>query len=553
MSRTAASPEEQSLRLDGTVISPSSTRPTRRRLRIQLGVRGELPLWLALIVAAVAGPVLDAGFPDLGLWPLTFVGIGLVLIAVRGQNVPRSLLIGFVAGVSFYGIHVQWATLFLGVVPWAALSVLEALFFALGTMAIALAYRWLPRSRRGTLERLLFLPVVVAGLWTAREAWASVWPYGGFSWGRVAQSQSESPLAPLFAWLGTSGVSFVMVLFVAMVIEAATLRTARPTVRLIPAAVVLVAMVATPVFPVAVHDSLRVGAVQGNSKAGYFDVRDLGDNLRDHVEATEPILDEDLDVIVWPEAASDINPLVSTSASDVFDRIADEAGVPLVGGAITERDGELFNTSMLWQPGVGPTDHYDKKHPVPFGEYVPDREFWSALAPDLIGMIARDYTPGTTDMVFDLGPAIAGINICFDIVDDQIMRESVEQGAQIIFAQTNNADFGRTDESVQQLAFARIRALELGRSVVNISTVGTSAIIAPDGSTIDELEWFTRDAMVAEVPLSDTETPALVIGRQLEWLAAAAGVLGLGFAGLWQARARLERKDADSKKGQPAG
>lgn len=544
MSRTAVSPEEQSLRLDGTVTSP---RPIRRP-RLTLGPRRELPLWLALVVAALAGPVLDAGFPDLGLWPLTFVGIGLVLIALRGQNVPRSLLIGFVAGVSFFGLHIQWATLFLGPVPWAALSVLEALFFAAGSLAIALAYRWLPRSRRGTLERLVFLPVVVAGLWTAREAWASVWPYGGFAWGRVAQSQSESPLAPLFGWLGTSGVSFIMVLFVAMAIEAATVRTARPTVRLIPAAIVLVSLLATPAFPVVVHDTLRVGAVQGNSKAGYFDQRDLGDNLRDHVEATEPILDEDLDVIVWPEAASDINPLVSRSAAAVFDSIAERAGVPLVGGAITQRGDELFNTSMLWQPGVGPTDHYDKKHPVPFGEYVPDREFWEALAPDLIGLIGREYTPGTTDAVFDLGTAIAGVNICFDIVDDQLMRESVEQGAQVIFAQTNNADFGRTDESVQQLAFARIRALELGRSVVNISTVGTSAIIAPDGSTIDELEWYTRDSMIADVPLSDTETPALVIGRQLEWIASAAGVLGLGFAGLWRARAR-----PDSKKGQPAG
>ncbi|MET1042891.1 MAG: apolipoprotein N-acyltransferase [Microbacteriaceae bacterium] len=508
-----------------------------------------LRLWLALVIAAVAGPVLDAGFPGLGMWPLTFVGIAMVLLAIRGQSAPRALLIGFVGGTSFYLIHVQWATLFLGPVPWAALSVLEGFFFALGCMAIALAYRWLPIGRH-PVERLVALPVVVAGLWTAREAWASVWPYGGFAWGRVAQSQSESPLAPLFSWLGTSGVSFVMVLFVAMAIEAVYLRAARPTVRLIPVAVVLVAMLAVPAFPVTVDGTMRVAAVQGNSKAGYFDERELGDNLQDHVDATMPILDEGADVIVWPEAASDLNPLTDRYAAGVFDVIAERAGVPLVGGAITDRSDGLFNTSFLWEPEVGPTDHYDKKHPVPFGEYVPDRDFWESLAPDLIGLIGREYTPGTTDGVFDVNGTMAGINICFDIFDDQLLAESVEQGAEIIFAQTNNADFGRTDESVQQLAVARIRALELGRSVVNISTVGTSAIIAPDGQALDQLEWYTADSMVAEVPLSTTETPALRFGRELEWTVSGLGLLGLllGAGIAWRAsRPAADRRIPDAK------
>ncbi|WP_166872319.1 apolipoprotein N-acyltransferase [Salinibacterium sp. ZJ450] len=514
-----------------------------------------LRLWLALVIAAVAGPVLDSGFPDLGIWPLTFVGIAMVLVAVRGQSAARALLIGFVAGSSFFLIHVQWATLFLGPVPWVALSLLEGFFFALGCVAIALAYRMLPIGRH-PLERLVALPIVVAGLWTAREAWASVWPYGGFAWGRVAQSQSESPLAPLFSWLGTSGVSFVMVLVVAMAVEAVYLRAARPTVRLIPVAVVLVAMLATPAFPVTVDGTLRVAAVQGNSKAGYFDERELGDNLQDHVDATLPILDENVDVIVWPEAASDLNPLTSRYAASVFDQIAEQAGVPLVGGAITDRSDGLFNTSFLWEPGVGPTDHYDKKHPVPFGEYVPDRAFFESLAPDLIGLIGREYSPGTTDGVFDLGGVIAGINICFDIFDDQLLTESVEQGAEIIFAQTNNADFGRTDESVQQLAVARIRALELGRSVVNISTVGTSAIIAPDGGAIDELEWHTADSMVAEVPLSSTSTAALQFGREIEWAVSGLGLLGLliGAGAAWQAsRPAPDRRMARTKKGQPRG
>jgi apolipoprotein N-acyltransferase len=94
----------------------------------------------------------------------------------------------------------------------------------------------------------------------------------------------------------------------------------------------------------------------------------------------------------------------------------------------------------------------------------------------------------------------------------------VEQGAQVIFASSNNADFGRTDESAQQLAMARIRAIELGRSVVNISTVGLSAIVAPDGSVIQQLPWFTAGAMVEDLQTSSVITPAVSFGRQFEWL-----------------------------------
>jgi len=498
-----------------------------------------LPLRLAVLMALASGPILDAGFPDKSIWPLTFLGIALVLIAARGRSVAGSLLVGFLAGAAFYFTHIQWASLFLGPVPMSALSVLEALFFALGTLAITLAYRWIPRVFGGAWGATLTLAVVVAGLWTAREAWASVWPYGGFSWGRVALSQSESPLAALFPWLGVSGVSFVIVLTVALALGAfeyswrhycelpldarsqhvsRVLRTA-----FVPVAVFAV-LVNVPVWSAQIDGSLRVGAVQGNGKAAYFDTRDRGDLLQAQLEATKPLYGEELDLVVWPEGGTDISPLSNTYAAAAFDYVVDRAGAPLISGDITERDGNVYNSQLLWMPGEGVVDIYDKRHPIPFGEYVPNREFWSLFAPDLIGLIARDYSIGTTDMVFDVDGVTVGVNICFDIVDDQILTESIEQGAQVIVASSNNADFGRTDESAQQLAMARIRALELGRSVVNISTVGLSAIIGPDGRTIAEVEWYTPATMIEDVPLSNSITPAVIWGREIEWLVSGIGL-----------------------------
>jgi apolipoprotein N-acyltransferase len=373
----------------------------------------------------------------------------------------------------------------------------------------------------------------------------------------VAFSQSDSPLSPLFAWLGVSGVSFAMVFLAALAVAAAQEAIRHPQRSGALAALVAVfAMVLVAVPPwtslpgtaPASAPTLRVGAVQGATKAGYFDPPEaFGDNLIAQVAATEPLYDEDVDVVVWPEGASDADPLRYAWAADLWDEVSERAGAPLVGGTITTRQldrvdangepvPEYFNTVLLWDAASRDSrvlDYYDKKHPVPFGEYVPDRAFWRQFAPDLIDLIQREYTPGTTDAVFDLGDGvIAGHAICFDIVDDQLLTEIVEQGGQIVFAETNNADFGFTDESVQQLAIARIRAIETARTVVNISTVGTSAIVLPDGSIQPQLPAYRPGVMVADVPLLDTITPAVFAGRQLEWLAAIIGLGGVLIAGL---------------------
>ena len=498
-----------------------------------------LPIWAAIAVAAGSGPILDAAFPDGNWWPLAYVGIALVLIALAGRRAGTSLLVGFIAGLSFYLCHIEWASLFLGFLPMTALSVLESLFFALGSLTITLAYRWLPRAFPTATGRLLLLPVVIAGLWTAREAIASVWPYGGFAWGRVALSQSESPIRELFSSLGISGVSFVMVLLVALTIECVKSAELRKlAIALGAAAVVLI----VPAWPTASEGTMRVLAVQGNGPAGYFDEREYGDLLRAQLEATEPFVGEDVDVVVWPEGASEYSPLTSLVGSNAFDDVSDTFDAPLIGWAVTERGDKIFNTSILWKAGEGQLDYYDKQHPIPFGEYVPDRAFWRPFAPDLIDLIGREYTPGTTDTVYDVDGVMVGVNICFDISDDTILANSVRDGAQIIFAQSNNGDFGYTDESVQQLAIARIRAMEFGRSVVNISTVGTSAVIAPDGTTIDELDDHTVGGMLENVPLSDSTTLAAVAGKWIEWLVSALGLVGLAIAGFRIRNVRVKSK-----------
>ncbi|GLJ79276.1 apolipoprotein N-acyltransferase [Microbacterium imperiale] len=489
-----------------------------------------IPLWLALVAALVGGAVLDAAFPDIGWWPLAFVGVAFSLVGLVGRSVGGAVAVGAVFGASFYFIHISWITRYLGPLPWFGLAGIETLFMALGSIPIALAYRWLPRVAPGWWGRFVALPALVAGLWTARELFMGSWPYTGFPWGRIGMSQSESPLAHIASWTGVSGLTFLMVFVAAAGIEWGRAGRWRELRTALPALAVIVVLVVTPAFPTADAGTYRIGSVQGNGPAGYFDDREPYGVFRAQLEATEAIIDEPMDLLVWPEGGIDADPLANASVARALDRLSERVEAPLLVNAATTRGENSFNTSMLWRAGAdNPVAIHDKSRPVPMGEYVPDRWFFEMIVPDLIGLIQREYTPGTNPPFIDVDGVGLGLAICFDVLYDDVIWAGAREGAQVYVFQTNNADFRDTDENLQQLAFARMRAIETGRSVVNISTVGTSQVIAPDGKELDGLPAAEAGAMITDVPLRTGLTPAVVLGGAVQvvlgWGSAAALVV----------------------------
>ncbi|GAA5027718.1 apolipoprotein N-acyltransferase [Microbacterium fluvii] len=485
-------------------------------------VRALLPLWAAVPVAALAGFVLQLAYPATGWWPLAFVGVALSLIALVGRSLGGAVLVGLVFGATFYLLLIDWITRYLGVIPWFALAGIETLFIALGSMPITLAYRWMPRVRPGRWWRLVALPALVAGLWTMRELFMGSWPYTGFPWARIGMSQSTSPLAEVASWTGVTGLSFLMVFVCAALIEWVRLGAFSDLRTATPVAAAVVVLLVTPQFPTTDAGTMRVGSVQGNGPSGYFDDRERNSVLEAQLTASAPLFGEDLDVLLWPEGGIDSDPLSNDTTARMLDALADQVDAPLLVNAATERDGAVFNTSMLWVGGEGAVQLHDKRNPVPMGEYVPDRWFYEMLVPDLVGLIQREYTPGTNAPFFDVDGVGVGLAICFDVIYDDVIWQGARDGAEVYMFQTNNADFRDTDENLQQLGFARMRAIETGRPVVNLSTVGTSQVIAPDGTTIDGLDAGVAGYMLTDVPLRTGLTPAVVIGP------AVAGIIGWG-------------------------
>jgi apolipoprotein N-acyltransferase len=377
--------------------------------------------------------------------------------------------------------------------------------------------------------------LVFAVCFTAADTLRSHIPFGGFPWGRTGFSQAVGPLAN-WAWVG--GVPLVGLatvaagaLLTAAVGAALALAGERRVAQAAAAAAGAATLVALPVlFPLdtsAQSGTLKVGAVQGDvevAATGLFARQ--REVLENHVDQTYALIEDPavrrmgpLDVILWPENSTDIDPREDPQAAAAIDAAAEAADAPILVGAMDYLPQDRrYNQGVLWVAGKGVVDVYSKQHPAPFAEYMPARDFFR-LFTSKVDLVGDEMLPGQEVGVIDLdarslGRTVAlGDVICFEVAYDSVVGDAVRAGAEVVVVQTNNATFKNSEEATQQFAMTRLRAIEFGRATVQISTVGVSAAVAPDGSLITPLTGLMEPAhFAAELPLRTGLTPAARVG-----------------------------------------
>jgi apolipoprotein N-acyltransferase len=229
------------------------------------------------------------------------------------------------------------------------------------------------------------------------------------------------------------------------------------------------------------------------------------------------------DLVVWPENSSDIDPYLNADAGREISRAAGQVGAPVLVGAIVEGPGRyISNTAIVWDPVTGPGQTYVKRHPVPLAEYVPARGFFRLFSAEVDRV--HDQQAGDRVGLLQSGGARVGDVICFEVAYDPLVADTVRAGAGMLVVQTNNATFGHTDESAQQLAMGRLRAVEFGRTVVVAATSGISAVIAPDGTLVRSSALFTPATFVEQIAQRDDRTVAERLGEAPEWALVAVGL-----------------------------
>ncbi|WP_328823287.1 apolipoprotein N-acyltransferase [Metallococcus carri] len=494
-----------------------------------------------LAAAALGGLALWLSFPDTAWWPLAPVGVALLALATRGVRTRAGLLLGFVAGLTYFLPVLHWSGIYVGNLPWIALGVTEALYLAAMGAGCAWAQQHDCRGRRLTDARVR--PLLIALMWVLQETVRSNWPFGGLPWARLAWSQAGAPLSSLASVAGAPGLTFAVALVGGLLAAAvqALVRTYaarggfRSTLRpvVVPVAGAVAVFVAALAWPVPTAGKpLQVIGIQGNVPTAGLDFNAqrravLDNHAKVTAQATNDIRAGRMpkpDLVVWPENSSDIDPTRNADAATEIIRAVAGIGAPTIVGAVVQEPApKVSNTSMLYEPGRGLVARYVKQHPVPFAEYMPYRSFFRLFS-DKVDLLTTDFTAGKTPGVFRVPTATAGTVgvgpvICFEVAYDGLVRAPVERGAQLIVVQTNNATFGYTAESTQQLGISRIRAIEHGRSVMQISTVGVSALITPDGVPHDTSSLFTAKVLAGQLPLRSTLTLADRWGNRPEIVA----------------------------------
>jgi apolipoprotein N-acyltransferase len=560
----------------GDKPAPSVKTPARREAPAWVKRFGDgLVARLPRISAAVAGGLLlCVSFPPFGWWHMAIVAFALLAWVLTRENtrLVGGFGYGFLFGAAFYIPLLPWTGELVGLVPWLALAIVQAVFpAAFGLLAVA-------------VRRLSAWPVWFAGLWALAEWAKSTVPFGGFPWGVVGFGQTDGPLLPLAQIGGAPLVSFAVALLgfsiAALAFEIvdwwprgadteARADTAPPAVLLPGVCICLVLICTAGISPQVRHSgagatdepAVNVAAVQGNvPRLGLDFNAERRAVLDNHVRETLR-LSEDVRAgrapqplfVIWPENSSDIDPLANQDAADQISVAAQAIKAPiLVGGVLagpgyTPDNPVSTNSVIVWDPETGPADRHDKQIVQPFGEYLPWRGFFTHFSP--YAERAGYFVPGSGTGVVRAADVPVGVATCWEVIFDRAPREAVRNGAQLLAVPTNNATFNET-MSAQQLTFGRLRAVEHNRFVIVAGTTGISAVIAPDGRVVGRTAFFEPAYLDMQIRLKTQLTAATRFGPVVQGLLVAVGVAALIAAMMHNGRFVRGRRSATNASGQ---
>jgi apolipoprotein N-acyltransferase len=491
-------------------------------------------LVLRTVASAVSGVLVALAFPPNDVVVLMPLGLAGLMVTVAGCRGRGGFGQGLVFGLGFMLPLVRWVTV-IGPDAWIALGLLEAAFYGV----MGLTWAW--------MRSLRWWPAGYALTWVGAELLRSTIPWGGLPWGNLAFGLVPTPLVRYGRLGGTALVAFVVVLAVALLVDV-VLRRRLTGLAVVQVALAVALAAGSAALPVGVDGPtghLVVAAVQGNVPGQGMDpFAERRAVLDNHAQATLDFARQvgagarpRPDVVIWPENSTDIDPFTDRSAYDQIQAAVSAIGVPtLVGAVVAAPDGRHdLNMGIVWDPATGPGEEYVKRHLVPFGEYIPMRDLLTRFIKRL-KQIPVDFAPGTKDGVLRLGPALVADVTCFEVAYDELIRDEMSDGGQVLVVQTNNATYTGTGQLEQQFAISRYRAIETGRSVVIAATDGISGMITPDGTVLDTARERIRKVLEERIVLADGLTPGIRFGGELKIALSLLGLLATAWAYLVRRR-----------------
>ncbi len=503
------------------------------------------------LLAAGSGAALALSFPKYNLWPLAWVALAMLILASYRARPAVSPVYGFLHALVFYPVGLPWIAAVMeqygNIDPWTSAGILGlmaiaggivCLFFSLG---VALASK---KSRA--------LPFILAPfLWVALEFARTHLPYIGFPWNLTGYAASGNlALVQLTPITGIWGLSFLIAAYGSLL--AYTIIIGRQRVwkafLVITAALGLIALVGGYFVPQQmpthyahlVQTDLAVSEVQPANwlqlHAGEMDV--LENISVGSIQAAE--IPKNIEtpqahdrLIIWPEEPAPFS-MQEPAFAERAQRIARESNSDFLVGVIESninaqrRQIYWTNSAVLVDPAGQQTFRYDKRHLVPFAEFVPLRNLLTFAKPLVSGI--GDFTPGTKYSVGQLPGGKFGVFICYEAIFPNEVRHFTKDGAQVLINISDDGWFGRSSAPLQHLMMARVRAVENRRWLLRDTNNGFTVAVDPYGRIVARLPADERGELDAPYAFRSDITPYVRFGDWLPWLCVLVSIALLVFS-----------------------
>lgn len=487
------------------------------------------------LAALGGGAVLPFAFAPYGYFPLSVLCLALLFYLWATSSVRLGVVAGYCFGLGMFAHGIWWIQISVHQfgLPLYSFSIAVTAGFVIFMSCYPALAAWLwYRCARGAPAVRLLLGAPAA--WVVTE-WLRGWVMTGFPWLFVAYAQTDSPLAAYAPVFGVHGVSLITAMLAGICV---VFVTGTPRARL--AALGAVVMVATGgmifdriAWTRDTGDALPVALVQGAIPQAVKWRRDYREpSIELYTTLSQPHWGKPL--VVWPETAIPAFVAEVPATLERLERLAREGGSTLLAGiprADPADSARYFNSVV--QLGAARA-YYDKRHLVPFGEYLPfDR--WLRPLLDFLHIPMSNFSSGDPvqpPIIVD-GHTL-GVSICYeDAYAGEIARALPAAG--LLVNVSNDAWFGDSIAPHQHLQIARMRALEAGRYLLRATNTGISAIIDDRGRVVVRSDQFKPDVITAEAVIRTGATPAVTLPG---WAIPVAG-LGLLLVGAWRAPQRV--------------
>ena len=476
-----------------------------------------------LMNATIAGLLYFLSFPPYDLWYLIFPALYLFYYSLLSKE--KSFLSGFIFGCVAYGV-ILLGIQSIGLEAWIPLTILMGLMYGI----FGRLFSYLNTKSENNFYVLLSAIAIF-------DLFRAYFPFGGFPWGFPSTVLLTGPInSPLFFEVplyfknfGPTGASLLLQSFTLIIALGVFLKNKQKNYLknyIIFSLIIFIIIISNFVISDSQYaqieaSELNIAIVQGNSPCPGAKNRCNNERQKiydSHLTQTQS-LDGNFDLVVWPESSTGFNNDPGIH-SKVQNEISAEAlrldSYFLIGGDRPIQKKYFENYGIFIKKDGEIAGQYLKQHPVPFGEYIPFRKYLEWIPP--LALVPRDMIRGDSQKIFMVNDVKISSVISFEGSFQRYIRNSVQDGAELVVILTNQASYGESGMSDQFILMSRANAISNGRPIVHAAITGKSAFIDHKGTVISKTELFETGILTEKIEVIQTETPYSKYGNYLNYI-----------------------------------